>query len=85
MYQDLSTKGFPKTLVIRNTVEGMIWQIYHVENKEQAYHLAKNAKINGFEGRSLEDYCGGEETFPNWKMELARDLVKLLPNYIALK
>lgn len=85
MYQDDSTKGFPKTLLIRNTVEGMVWQVYHVDNEEQAYYLSKGAKDNGFQGRTLVDHTGDEETFPNWRMETARGLVKLLPDYLAIK
>jgi len=87
MYQDISTKGstFPKTLAIRNTVGGWIWQIYHVDNNLQALYLAETADSNGFEGRTLEDYHGGKETFPNWRMEMARELVRLLPTHLVLK
>lgn len=87
MYKDISTEGlsFPKTLVIRNSVDGWIWQIYHVDSHQQAYYIAENAKNSGYEGRTLEDYHGGEETFPNWRMEMARELVKLLPNHLVLK
>ena len=87
MYKDISTEGssFPKTLVIRNRVDGWIWQIYHVDSHQQAYYLAETANSNAFEGRTLEDYHGGEETFPNWRMEMARELVKLLPNHLVLK
>jgi hypothetical protein len=87
LIQDISTQGskFPKTLVIRNTVGGWIWQIYHVDSDLQALYLAETAKSNGFEGRTLEDYHGGEETFPNWRMEMARELVTLLPTHLVLK
>ena len=87
MFEDISTTGFkyPKTLVIRNTVGGAIWQIYHVDNIDQAFHLSKNAKNNAFHGRTLEDYQPNEgETFPNWRMEMARDFVKMLPTHLIL-
>ena len=87
MFEDISTTGFkyPKTLVIRNNVGGMVWQIYQVDNIEQAFHLSKNAKRNAFEGITLEDHQPSEgETFPNWRMELARDFIKMLPNHLIL-
>lgn len=87
LIQDISTQGstFPKTLVIRNTIGGWIWQVYHVDSDQQAYYLAQGAKSKGFEGRTLEDYHGDEETFPNWRMEMARELVRLLPTHLVLK
>lgn len=87
MYKDISTQGlsFPKTLVIRNRVGGSIWQIYHVDNPQQVYHLAQNAENNGYEGITLEDRRDDEETFPNWRMEMARQLVNILPNHLVLK
>ena len=37
MFTDISTKNeFPKTLVIRNSKGGMIWQIYHVQKESEA-------------------------------------------------
>ena len=86
MFKDISNNSdFPKTLLIRNTPEGMIWQIYHVDNFIQANYLSINANNNGFKGITLVDYQGGTETFPNWRMELARAFVNTLPDYIALK
>lgn len=87
MFEDISTTGFkyPKTLVIRNTVGGMVWQIYHVDNGMQAFHLSKNAKLNAFEGRTLEDHQPDmEETFPNWRMEMARSFISMLPDHLIL-
>jgi hypothetical protein len=87
MFENISTnRNWPKTLVIRNTKGGMIWQIYHVENDAQAIHLASNADDNGFYGITLEDYKPYEsETFPNWRMEMARSFISLLPDYLTLK
>ena len=87
MFEDISTTGFkyPKTLVIRNTIGGMIWQIYHVSNLRQAQYLARNAKDNVFHGRTLEDYQPNEEeTFPNWRMEMAREFISMLPSHLVL-
>jgi len=88
MYSNLSTTHvFPKTLVIRNEENGSIWQLYHVSNEIQAYHIASNAyHKRGFKAISLEDYQPTyEETFPNWRMEMARDFVKILPEYLVIK
>ena len=86
MFEDISkVNTYPKTLVIRNSVNGAIWQIYHVDSIEQAFHLSKNAKGNAFHGRTLEDYQPNEEeTFPNWRMEMARNFVKMLPTHLIL-
>jgi len=70
MHTDISTGDFPKTLVIRNTPEGMIWQIYHVNDQREADILSRNAHNNGFYGITLEDYQAGyEETWPGWRNE----------------
>jgi hypothetical protein len=70
MYTDISTQNnYPKTLVIRNTPEGMIWQIYHVNNLQEAEGLASIAKSNGFYGITLEDYQPEHvETWPGWRV-----------------
>jgi hypothetical protein len=66
--EDVSEKEFPKTLVIRNTPGGMIWQIYHVKAQYEADRLTKNALRNGFYGITLEEYQPDEEeTFPDWR------------------
>ena len=68
MYTNESTGEYPKTLVIRNHWGGMIWQIYHVKNKEEATRLSTNAGRNGFQAITLEDYQPEEEnTFLGWR------------------
>ena len=78
MFTDISTKNeFPKTLVIRNSKGGMIWQIYHVQKESEADKLSFNATINGFESSTLEDYQPQyEETFPNWREECSPEILK---------
>ena len=77
-YTDESTStNWLKTLVIRNTPDGMIWQIYHVQNQEEAEWLSSNATRNGFYGITLEDYSGHEETFPDWRKESDKPLFKI--------
>ena len=65
--KDNTTNGnYPKTLVIRNEHDGVIWQLYHVQKLNEVENLATNATKNGFNGISLEDYQSEkEETFPN--------------------
>jgi len=81
MYKNNSTTDtFPKTLLIRNTEGGMIWQIYHVNSEKVAQVLAANATLNKFEAITLEDYNPEyEETWPDWR-ETATIDVKLLEN-----
>ena len=69
MMTDISTtETYPKTLVIRNTEGGLVWQIYHVQAQHEAERLSNNATINGFYGITLEDYDeSAEETWPNWR------------------
>lgn len=76
--QDNTTNGdYPKTLLIRNEVGGMIWQLYHVEKLIEAERLAENATNNGFYGISLEDYQpSAEETFPGWRSECAPEFLE---------
>lgn len=68
-YSNLSQNtDYPKTLIIRNTPDGGIWQIYYVQNQYEADKLSKNANRNGFYGITLEDYQSEhKETFPNWR------------------
>lgn len=77
MYRNTSTKNeFPKTLLIRNTKGGMIWQIYHVNNSSEAKLLSQNATNNGFEDRELTDHdISYKETFPDWR-ETGKKLVE---------
>lgn len=69
MFTKISTnKKYPKTLVIRNTVGGMIWQLYHVETEREAERLSIQATKNGFQGITLEDYQPKEkQTWPDWR------------------
>jgi hypothetical protein len=69
MYKDITTKeNFPQTLIIRNHLGGMIWQVYHVQAKHEAEQLANTATKNGFYAITLEDYDSGlEETWPDWR------------------
>jgi len=70
---------FPKTLEIRNTPGGMIWQLYHVNNKKEAEVLSKNASINGFLEQTLVDYREDkEETFPDWRETCCTELKDVL-------
>ena len=61
---------YPKTLAIRNHRGGGIWQVYHVNNMEEALFLSKNAMGNGFWGVTLEHHQPEhKETWPNWRNE----------------
>ena len=68
-YEDLTTKdSFPKTFVVRNTRNGMVWQIYHPDTQEDVDNLSKNAFGNGFLGNTLEDHQPElEETWSDWR------------------
>jgi len=68
MYIDISTREFPKTLLIHNHEGGMVWQVYHVQAKHEAERLSANANRNGFEHAVLQDYQPEyEETWPEWR------------------
>jgi len=60
-----------RPLIIRNTPNGMIWQIYHIKDNAEAVMLCKTARANGFSSCTdfyfdkIEDYP--EETFPGWR------------------
>ena len=77
MHTDISTtQNFPKTLVVRNTPEGLIWQIYHVKNQNEADKLAQNATNNAFYGITLEDYQPEhKETWPGWRFAANREII----------
>ena len=77
MHTDVSTNdNFPKTLVIRNTPDGMIWQIYHVKNQNEADKLAQKATSNAFMGITLEDHQPEhEETWPGWRVNADIDII----------
>jgi hypothetical protein len=80
MYKNHSdSNNFPKTLEIRNTAGGMIWQTYHVNNLKEAELLSKGANKNGFQCRTLVNFredC--KETFPNWRNNCHKKLQKVL-------
>lgn len=69
MYRNTSIlEEYPKTLLIRNTVGGMIWQIYHVEKESEAAKLSDRATLNGFQDCELTDYKEDQEqTWPDWR------------------
>jgi len=78
-YTDFTTNtNYPKTLIIRNHQGGMIWQIYHVNNYNEAEILSNNATKNGFYAISLEDKRDDKETFPDWRDNCSEDLKKVL-------
>ena len=62
-----TNKSYPKTLHIRNTFGGSIWQVYHVETIHEAKLLSRNATKNYFEDIQLVDYTGEEQTWPDWR------------------
>jgi hypothetical protein len=80
MYTNNSNDStFPKTLEIRNEKGGMIWQIYHVNNLDEARLLAKGSESNGFEDSTLVDFKEGEdETFSTWRKECSKELKEVL-------
>jgi len=57
----------PKQLEIRNTPDGMIWQVYHVKDNVEATILIANSLKNGFTGHKLVNDCNLEETWPGWR------------------
>lgn len=70
---------FPKTLEIRNTEDGMIWQIYHINNLKEAEILSINAAKNGFYSRRVVDFRKEEEeTFPDWRTHCCESLKAVL-------
>lgn len=55
-------------LVIRNTPDGCIWQVYFVKDLEEFSILRDNAHKNGFMSVRLEPMVeGDEETWPGWR------------------
>lgn len=77
MYKNISNnENFPKTLIIRNHLGGMIWQVYHVQKLSEAEKLSLNATMNGFEAITLEDYREDmEETWPDWRGTCDKDII----------
>ena len=76
MYKNISTgKNYPKTLVVRNRPDGMIWQVYHVNSERSAEIIAEGAVKNAFEGVTLEDYQPNmEETSPDWQNDFRTNI-----------
>lgn len=66
--RDTSTNNnYPKTLLIRNEVGGMVWQLYHVPSLESAILLAYTSRTQGYEDQELVDYKPeSEENYPEW-------------------
>ena len=86
MYTRISSDDkYPKTLVIRNHLGGMIWQVYYVENESEAVLLSNNATSNGFQEITLEDYQEDlEQNWPDWR-ETGKKLVEAAKKLEELK
>jgi hypothetical protein len=58
-----------KQLEVRNTDDGMIWQIYHVDMNapHEQLLLEKAAKGNGFQSVKLNNELSKKETWPGWR------------------
>ena len=69
MYTNISTnKKYPKTLIIRNHLGGLIWQVYNVDKEKEAKMISERATMNGFEAITLEDFNKDiKETWPDWR------------------
>ena len=78
MYKDITTnQDFPQTLIIRNHLGGMIWQVYHVEKESEAAKLSANATKNGFQAITLEDYKPElEQTWPDWREKCSPSILE---------
>lgn len=77
MFIDETTNtDYPKTLMIRNSIGGCIWQIYHVQKESEAIKLEANARKNGFYGSTLEDYQPEhDETWPDWRETCDKEIL----------
>jgi hypothetical protein len=58
--------NYPKMLIMRNEVRGLIWQAYLVMDEQEERILTKNANINGFIVQQ-EPQGYTEETTPCWR------------------
>ena len=56
-----------KQLLVRRTPNGMIWQVYNVENQFERDILTMNAYGNDFGHVELVDDMKHEETWPGWR------------------
>lgn len=62
---------FPVTLEIRNTPDGCIWQIYHLQSQEEVNRISNTAGFNGFESCEVVPFQPEEsETFPRWRNDV---------------
>jgi|WetSurMetagenome_2_1015567.scaffolds.fasta_scaffold55296_4 hypothetical protein len=78
-YLDVSSSpDYPKSLMVRNSVGGMVWQHYRVRSKAEADALCANSWNNGFYGSTLEDNNPYEETYPNWREECTDEIKAIL-------
>lgn len=61
--------SWPKTLLIQNTLDGLVWQVYHVNNELEVSILSENAWNNDFEVQKLIDFDDFhyKETWPGWR------------------
>lgn len=76
MTDSTTNNDYPKTLLIRNTIGGMVWQVYHVEKLVEAERLSTNAQANGFYGQELVDHLLDEpQTWEDWR-ETAPSIIK---------
>lgn len=79
MFCNLSSdEVYPKTVHIRNSVDGCVWQVYHVNNINEAKMLGRNSLKKGFERTDLVDYSPCEETFPNWRESCDDEMKEVL-------
>jgi hypothetical protein len=60
-----------KQLLIRNTPDGMIWQVYNLKEDYERIILERNARANGFFHFEVFDTIRHDyehsETFPRWR------------------
>lgn len=77
-YNNTKDDIFPKTLEIRSTCGGFIWQLYHINNLQEAEIISYSSSLNGFQSRMIQDYYETDETFPNWRNECSEELKKVL-------
>jgi hypothetical protein len=60
-----------KQLLIRNTPDGVIWQVYNLKEDYERIILERNARANGFQSFEVFDIIRydyeREETFPDWR------------------
>ena len=79
------------TLLIRNTRQGMIWQIYTQVNETEIAMLQKTARGNGFFVFEVipeyrDNYTEEDDTFPGWRTSAIwlERVAKEAPELLAL-